>query len=211
MPPSMHRPLIKSIMPKPVSSNRRTIKGPGAHGSHATVRVWDAFIRTFHWSLVLSFAVAWVTAHSAERIHHWAGYVAASLILGRIVWGVLGTPYARFSQFVRHPTTSARYLLDIVAGREVRFIGHNPAGGMMIIALMMAIVSSALTGWMMTTEAWFGVDWVETAHSISVHALLFLIFLHVAGVALASLRHRENLVRAMITGRKRKPGVQDVA
>ena len=124
---------------------------------------------------------------------------------------MLGTPYARFSQFLRGPRISAHYLLDILAGREARFVGHNPAGGMMVLALLTAMVVTALTGWMMTTEMWFGVDWVESAHSISAHGLLLLIFMHLGGVALACIRHRENLVGAMITGRKRKPTVEDVA
>jgi cytochrome b len=197
-------------MPRPARIDRRSINRPDAHRSPEMVRVWDLFVRTFHWTLALSFVIAWFTAHSAERMHHWAGYVAAALVIMRAMWGVLGTPYARFSQFVRSPMTSARYLLDILAGREARFVGHNPAGGVMVLTLMTAMAVTALTGWMMTTATWFGVDWVESAHSISAHGLLLLIFMHLGGVALASVRHRENLVGAMITGRKRKPGIQDV-
>jgi cytochrome b len=183
---------------------------PDACQSRETLRVWDPFVRIFHWSLVLSFVAAWLTSHSSEGVHRWAGYLAAALILMRLLWGVLGAPYARFSQFVHGPAVTARYLLAMLYGREARFIGHNPAGGAMVLALMAAMVTTALTGWMMTTSAYFGVDWVENAHSISAHGLRLLVFVHAGGVALASVRHRENLVGAMITGRKRKPKTEDV-
>lgn len=167
-------------------------------------RVWDPVVRLFHWSLVLSFAAAWLTSHASERIHHWAGYLAAALVALRLVWGAIGTPYARFSQFVRAPATVARYLLAMLGGREARHIGHNPAGGAMVLALMAAMAVTAVTGWMMTTDTYFGVSWVERAHDLASYGLLVLASIHVAGVMLASLRHRENLIAAMITGRKRK-------
>ena len=182
-----------------------------ARRSPEMARVWDPIVRIFHWSLVLSFAVAWFSSHSSETIHHWAGYVAAALILMRLVWGFLGTPYARFSQFGRHPATVARYLHAMLSGREARYVGHNPAGGAMVLALMAAMAATALTGWMMTTDAYFGVRWVERAHDLIAHGLLLLVFIHLGGVVLASLRHRENLVGAMVTGRKRKAGAEDVA
>ncbi len=173
-------------------------------------RVWDPFVRLFHWSLVLSFGVAWFTPRSSEALHHWAGYAAAALITMRLLWGLVGTRYARFSQFVRDPATVARYLSDIVSGREARYLGHNPAGGMMVLALIVAMATTATTGWMMTTDAYFGVEWVENAHDLAAHGLLVLVLLHLGGVVLASVRHRENLVGAMVTGRKRAPGVGDV-
>jgi cytochrome b len=175
------------------------------------VRVWDRVVRSFHWALVLSFVTAWLTSHSSEDIHHWAGYAAAALVAMRLLWGVLGTPYARFSQFVRDPATVLRYLLAILSGSEARYVGHNPAGGAMVIVLIAVMASTALTGWLMTTDAYFGVSWVEAAHSLAAHGLLLLVFFHIGGVALASFRHRENLVRAMITGRKRKAEPADIA
>ena len=184
---------------------------PGARRSRETLRVWDPFVRTFHWMLVLSFGTAWLSSHSSESIHHFTGYVAAGLILIRLPWGVLGPPYARFSQFARNPAVTVRYLLAMLRASETRFIGHNPAGGAMVLTLMAATVTTSLTGWMMTTSAYFGVDWVESAHSISAHGLLLLVFVHVGGVILASIRHRENLVVAMITGRKRKAEPEDIA
>ena len=174
-------------------------------------RVWDPIVRLFHWSLVLSFATAWLSRHSWEDVHHWAGYAAGSLVVIRVLWGVFGTSYARFSQFVRSPATVLGYLRDIATGREARYLGHNPAGGAMVLVLLAAMLGAAVSGWMMTTDTFYGVEWVEKIHDLLGNGLLLLVLAHLAGVALASLRHRENLVRAMISGRKRAPEPGDVS
>ncbi len=176
----------------------------------ATVKIWDPFVRVFHWSLVASFAVAWLSAEDVRVLHEWAGYAAGALIGLRLVWGIMGTRYARFRQFIRSPGTVAAYLRDIATGREARYLGHNPAGGLMILALLATMAAVATSGWMMTTDTWFGVDWVEEVHEALASAMLGLVGLHVLGVVVASLRHRENLVRAMFTGRKRLPGGADI-
>lgn len=176
----------------------------------ATVKVWDPMVRLFHWSLVLSFAIAWLSADEWKALHEWAGYAAASLVGFRIVWGLIGTRYARFGQFVRHPSAVAAYLKDVLQGRETRYLGHNPAGGAMIVALLLTMAGLCLTGWMATTDAFWGVAWVEHAHELLANLLLLLVSLHLAGVILASLRHHENLVRAMIVGRKRAPSAADM-
>jgi len=175
------------------------------------VPVWDRFVRLFHWTLALSFALAWLSAQSFEALHVWAGYAAAALVALRIVWGFAGAGYARFSQFVHRPSTVFSYLRDVASGREARFVGHNPAGGAMILALLGGLIASAFTGWMLTTDALWGVLWAQRLHSLVAHGLLLLVLGHLAGVALASFRHRENLVRAMIAGRKRAPEAGDVA
>jgi cytochrome b len=169
------------------------------------VRVWDPFVRLFHWSLVGSFIIAWFSPVFAASLHHWAGYTAAGLVSLRVIWGIAGTPYARFSQFVKSPRTVFRYLADITTGKESRYIGHNPAGGAMVLTLMAGMAIAMISGYMMTTNRYFGIDWVETFHKISVHVLLVLVGLHLLGVVLASFRHRENLVRAMFSGFKRAP------
>ena len=197
-------------MPKPARTDSNASETMDARQSLQMARVWDPLVRIFHWSLVSSFAVAWFTPRSAENNHHWAGYVAGALVVMRLLWGVLGTPYARFSQFVRDPKGVVDYLVAIVRGSEARYIGHNPAGGMMVLALMTTMAVTAFTGWMMTTDAYYGEDWVENIHGLSADGLLALVIIHVGGVALASIRHRENLVAAMITGRKRRAEAGDV-
>lgn len=190
-------------MPKPVSE-------PASLDAHRQVRVWDLFVRVFHWSLVLTFALAWFTRHSSEAIHQWAGYAAGALVIMRIVWGVAGTRYARFRQFVRGPTATIGYLRAVVSGSEARYLGHNPAGAAMIIALLGAMAVTAFTGWMMTTDAFWGVGWVARVHETAAQGTLLLVLLHLAGVALASFRHRENLVGSMLSGFKRPAGPSDV-
>ena len=176
-----------------------------------TVRVWDPLVRIFHWSLVASFAVAWISADEWDGLHIWAGYAAAGLIAFRLVWGLLGPRYARFGQFLRGPATVAAHLKDLVSGRERRYLGHNPAGGAMILALMLGLAALCLTGWMYTLDMFWGEEWVEEVHEALANLLLLLVVLHLAGVVLAGLKHQENLVRAMITGRKRAPAAGDEA
>jgi len=177
--------------------------------SAGTVRVWDPLVRVFHWSLVASFALAWISADEWDDLHIWAGYAAAALIAFRVVWGLVGSRYARFSQFVRAPRAVAAYLKDLLTGREARYLGHNPAGGAMILLLIFSLTALCLTGWMYTLDAFWGEEWVEEVHEALANLLLVLVGLHLAGVALASLKHHENLVRAMVTGRKRAPARGD--
>lgn len=176
-----------------------------------SIKVWDPFIRLFHWGLATSFLIAWITADEWHALHHWAGYAAGCLIALRLVWGLVGTHYARFAQFIKGPATTLGYLGDIARGREHRYIGHNPAGAAMIIALLIAMAGCAFTGWLYTTDAFWGSDALEHIHEFLANGLLALVLLHIGGVLLASLRHHENLIRAMITGRKRRPMSDDIA
>lgn len=176
-----------------------------------TIKVWDPLVRIFHWSLVTSFAVAWLTADKWGDLHEWAGYAAGALIAFRLVWGLIGPRYARFSSFVRSPVEVWRYLATMLRGGERRYIGHNPAGGLMILALIVTMGGTALTGWMLTLDAFWGVGWVEETHEALANIMLGLVALHVLGVVVASFRHKENLVRAMVSGEKRAPAAADVA
>ena len=167
------------------------------------VKVWDPFVRVFHWSLVGLFAFSFLTGDEWKSAHVLSGYLIATLIALRVIWGVIGTEHARFSSFIYRPTTVLAFLADSVRMRARRYLGHNPAGGAMVIALLLAISGIATTGYMMTTDAYWGVEWVEEAHEALVYATLGLIGLHLAGVVLASLEHHENLVRSMLNGWKR--------
>lgn len=169
-----------------------------------TVRVWDPFVRVFHWSLVSLFAFAFLTGDEWDSAHEKAGYAIVALIVLRVLWGFFGTRHARFSSFVRGPGAVLAFLRDTLRFRAVRHLGHNPAGGAMILALIAAIGVITATGIMMTMDAWWGVEWVEDVHKVAVFATLGLVALHVAGVVLASVEHGENLVKAMFTGRKRR-------
>ncbi len=174
------------------------------------VRIWDPVVRVFHWTLALSLAVAWLSANVFEAVHVWAGYAAGALVLVRLVWGFVGTPYARFAHFVRSPGTVLDYLGAILRRAERRYLGHNPAGGAMIVALLLATAATAFTGWLLTTDAYWGVKWMQHVHNVLAHGLLLLVGLHVVGVLLACYRHRENLIAAMVRGTKRAAGSDDV-
>lgn len=169
----------------------------------ATVKVWDPFVRVFHWSLVVLFATAYVTGDEIERVHIAAGYAIAGLLTLRIVWGFVGTRHARFADFVRSPREALGYLRDVLLLRARRYVGHNPAGGLMVVALMLMLVGTCITGYLMTTDAYWGSKVLEEVHGVLANTTVALVVLHVLGVLAASFEHRENLVKAMVTGRKR--------
>lgn len=171
----------------------------------ATIKVWDPFVRLFHWSLVFLFALAYVTGDEIEPVHIAAGYTIAGLLALRLVWGFFGPRHARFSDFVRSPREAFVYMRDAITMRARRYVGHNPAGGLMVIALMLMLGGTCVTGYLMTTDAWWGSEAMEEVHEFLANVTVALIALHVAGVLLASFEHRENLVKAMFTGRKRAP------
>ncbi|MBS0124500.1 cytochrome b/b6 domain-containing protein [Thetidibacter halocola] len=118
-------------------------------GTQGTVRVWDPLVRLFHWSLVAAFAVAWLSAEELSTVHEVAGYVVAGLVAFRLVWGLVGSRYARFAQFLKGPGQTMAYLGDMARGRERRYLGHNPAGAAMIVALLLSLSGTAFTGWLM--------------------------------------------------------------
>ena len=164
--------------------------------------VWDLPVRVFHWLTALSFAGAWITAES-ERwrlLHVTLGYTLAGLIAARLVWWLVGTRHARFSNFVRGPATVARYLRSLLRGQPEHYTGHNPAGGWAIVALLLLPVGIVASGWAVYND--LGGDWLEEAHEAVASLMLAVVGVHIAGVIAGSWLHRENLVRSMITGRK---------
>lgn len=180
-----------------------TIEAGGATPP-ATVKVWDPFVRLFHWSLVTLFLAAYLTGEDAGRVHITAGYTIAGLIALRIAWGFVGPRHARFSNFVRSPRAVLAYLRDVALRRAPRYLGHNPAGGAMIAGLLVMLLGTGATGYMMTTDAFWGAKWVEEIHEAFANLTVGLVVFHVLGVLFSSLMHGENLVKSMITGRKRR-------
>jgi cytochrome b len=165
------------------------------------VRVWDIGVRLFHWGLVAGVLAAYLSEDS-RSLHRIFGYAVMGLIAFRLIWGLVGTQHARFASFLPGPVRLLAYLRDMARGREARHLGHNPAGAAMIVALLAVLGGISATGYMMGMDAYFGVEWVEDAHEALVNGLIVLVMLHVAGVAVASRRHGENLVKAMVTGLK---------
>jgi len=169
-----------------------------------TVLVWDRFVRVFHWTLVASFATAYFSTEHIDWVHKGAGYLALALIAARVVWGFIAPlRQARFSGFVPTPQHLYTYLRLLLLGREPRHLGHNPAGAVMILYLLSATAVISVTGFLMTTEAYWGNELVETLHVTTVDVTLIAIVLHVGANLYESLKHRENMFRAMVTGQKR--------
>jgi cytochrome b len=207
------------------------------------IRVWDPLVRLFHWSLVVTFTVAYFTGDEDNLVHIWSGYAVIGLVIFRILWGFIGSRHARFSDFLASPARVLDYLKSLAARQPERYLGHNPAGGWMIVLLLIAILLTSISGIkvygleghgplassgsemvLISTaqadedeheehEEEHGEDgheghedgaeefW-EEIHEFLSNFTVFLIALHIAGVLVSSALHRENLVRAMITGYK---------
>ena len=175
------------------------------------VYVWDPFVRLFHWSLVVGFTVAYLTEDDMLAVHVWAGYTVGLLIVARIVWGLVGSRHARFSDFVYNPSTTVGYLRDLLLVRAKRYIGHSPGGGAMVVLLLLFLTATVVTGLVVyggehqagPLAGMFTKDTGEAMHVLIANITLGLILAHIAAVILASFGHRENLIRAMVTGYKR--------
>lgn len=173
------------------------------------ILVWDIPIRIFHWLLVLGFVIAYLTSES-ERWQLWhvtVGYTFGALLFFRMLWGVVGSRYARFSQFVCGPRQVLAYLRSLLTRSPEHFTGHNPAGALAIVGMLGLGLLTVLTGWASFND--YG-DWFGELHEGIVNLLLIIIGVHIAGVLVSSVLHRENLVRAMVNGHKRGVAVEAI-
>ena len=167
-----------------------------------TVLVWDFPIRIFHWLLVVSFAGAWITSESEaqQMIHYAFGYSACALVLFRIIWGIVGTRYARFTQFIKGPVATISHIKSLLKGNQDPGIGHNPAGALAMISLMVLNLLIGLTGYWSVRE--FLGDLMNGAHDAIANLTLVIVVVHIAAAVIMSFLQKENLVRAMVTGNK---------
>jgi cytochrome b len=167
------------------------------------IRVWDPVVRVFHWSVVAGCVLNLAIFTDGKGAHRWIGYGVALALAIRVVWGFIGTRHARFADFVPRPSAFVTYLKALAQGQEPRFIGHNPAGAVMMLALMALLAAISLTGWMLTLDAYFGNETLEELHEALANSILVFAGLHVGAALFESWKHGENLVWSMITGRKR--------
>ena len=183
-----------------------------------SIPVWDPAVRLFHWTLAGAFLVAYVTEDDWERLHVNAGYLIGTLIVLRLLWGFIGPRHARFTDFVRTPREVISYAVAAMRHRAPRYIGHNPMGGAMVLALLISLTLTVVTGIALygTTDfagplagVWrgeFAADLLEETHETGANLTLFLVILHLGGVLFSSLERGENLINSMVTGRKKEVG-----
>lgn len=167
-------------------------------------RVWDRFVRVFHWSLVACVLLNRFATEEGEALHQWIGYTAVALVTARIAWGFIGSPHARFAAFFPTPRRLARHLADLRAGNFAPHAGHNPLGALMMLALMGTVLALGLTGWMQSLDAFFGEEWLQDLHELLGHALIALAGVHALAAIVMGRLERTRLVRAMVTGRKER-------
>lgn len=171
----------------------------------AGVPVWDALVRILHWTLAPAVLVGYATGDDGGKWHEALGYVALFAAAARILWGFVGTRHARFTDFVPGPSGLVAYLRALAGGREPRYLGHNPLGGAWIVVMLALVLATGASGWGLSLLGEDEFEWLEDLHEGLAGTLLVAVAVHLAGVVWESVRHGENLVRAMFTGRKRAP------
>ena len=187
----------------------------------AFIYVWDPFVRFFHWSIVLLFAISYLTGDEVMSVHPWSGYLIGILLVLRIVWGFVGPRRARFSDFLYKPAAIFGYLTALLRRKSTRHLGHSPAGGAMVIALLAGLTVSVASGLVQyAMEDGAGplssvivqvpedednavLGTVNEIHEIAANLTLALVIVHFCAVLFAGYVHRENLIRAMFSGYKR--------
>lgn len=164
--------------------------------------VWDMPVRVFHWLLVICFAGAWLSAESErlQMIHYAFGYTACLLVLIRLVWGLIGTRYARFSQFLKSPRAVIEHFVAMLRGHPHHDVGHNPAGGLVMFVLMLLILLIGLTGYLSVKA--FSENLSSEAHEVVSSLALAIVILHILAAILMSVMERQNLVKSMVSGKK---------
>ena len=203
--------------------------------SDNTIKIWDPLVRIFHWSLVVLFVVAYFTGDEENDLHIVSGYAVLGLVVFRIAWGFIGSQYARFNSFIYSPAKVVLYLKSLASGKPDHYLGHNPAGGYMVILLLVMLLITSLTGLKVYGLEGHGPlagnvdivliaaavadddehdgggheegnedaeEWWEEIHEAASNLTVLLILLHIAGVIVSGRLHKENLVKAMVTGKK---------
>ena len=184
--------------------------------SENNMKVWDLAVRIGHWTLVVAFFAAYFTEDEFLTVHVWAGYVIGAVVCFRLLWGFVGGGHAQFSDFVRSPMAALEYVTSLVRNKSQRYIGHNPAGGIMILLLLMFLFVTVFSGVVLygieegagPLAAWVSAyadseDLWEEVHEVFANLTLLLVVMHVAGVLMSGRAHKENLIKAMLTGRKK--------
>lgn len=178
---------------------------PGGRESARDVAVWDPLVRLIHWLLALIIVINGTVIDDESKLHEWMGYAALGLVAIRLAWAVFGPRHARFTAFPPNPARAFRYVRSVLQGNRTIHLSHNPLGALMVYNIWLTVIALGVTGYMMTTISFFGIDWVEDFHELAFNWLVLSIGLHIAGVAFDTWRSGVNLVRSMVSGRKNIP------
>lgn len=201
---------------------------------NSEIRIWDILVRLFHWGLVITFSIAYISGEEESAIHIYSGYSVLGLISFRVIWGLIGTKYARFTNFIYNKSAVIKYLKSLLTGKPEYYAGHNPAAGWMVIALLLSLFLTTLSGLQLYAveeglgpfannlpeiqlistayadnnedngKGGFWGEFWEFIHEAFANFTLLLVLIHISGVLLSSLLHRENMIKAMITGNKKE-------
>ncbi|MEZ5715946.1 MAG: cytochrome b/b6 domain-containing protein [Paracoccaceae bacterium] len=170
------------------------------------IRVWDPLVRVFHWSLVLGFGLNALVIDDESKWHLWIGYAVVGLVGVRVLWGLVGSRHARFADFPPSPRAALGQLAEMAGrGAARRHVGHTPLGALMIYNLLLTLAVIGVSGWLMTTDMFWGVEWPEELHEAAVTWAELSVLAHIVAVFVESRRTGVNLPRAMVTGVKRIP------
>lgn len=170
----------------------------------ASQRVWDPLVRVFHWSLVTCVLLDLFVVNDGEVLHQWLGYAAAALVSVRVVWGFVGPRHARFADFLPTPGRVMQHLRALWRGMPEHHWGHNPLGGLMVLALLAMVLALGVTGWMQTLDAFWGVAWLQDLHEGLGEWLMPMVGVHVLAAIVMGRIERTRLVKAMVTGVKER-------
>lgn len=180
------------------------VEASGRSGAR-DIQVWDPLVRLIHWSLAATILLDAAILDEDGWAHELVGYAALGLVAARLIWGIVGTRPARFTSFPPNPAAALRHLVRLRAGGQPLHLSHNPLGALMVYNLWLTVVFLGVTGMMMVNIRFFGMEWIEELHEAAFVWLMISVALHLAGVAVETLRTGVPLVRAMICGRKRVP------
>ncbi|MGL5252545.1 MAG: cytochrome b/b6 domain-containing protein [Moraxella sp.] len=167
-----------------------------------TVRVWDIWVRLTHWAVAVGLFINLLVTEDGSDAHEYVGYAVMGLVVSRLIWGLIGSRYARFSDFFPTPARIKQHLDDVSEHRYAMHLGHNPLGALMMFALWGVIMGLGVTGYLQTTDHFWGDDWLQTLHKCLAYSLYGLVPMHVAAAIMMSRLQRQNLIKSMITGKK---------
>ena len=169
------------------------------------IPVWDIFVRASHWAVALLVIAELSFIDDDSVLHRWAGYTVLGVVALRLVWGLIGPRHARFSAFPPSLKAARAHLAGLLRGSHDLQLSHNPLGALMAYNLWASLMAVCITGILMTTRTFWGVEWVEEVHEAFANWIMLSVLAHIGGVIFESRRSQVNLVRAMITGKKEFP------